>query len=241
MLENIKVINQNGDLVVSSREVAQNFEKRHTEVLRAIESKISENAKLRSQNFFIENNYKVERNNKTYKEYLMTRDGFSFLVMGFTGKKADEWKIKYIEAFNEMENYIKQEQSYQIPKTPYETLKLMFQVSEDHEKKINNLETRVQELGDNELLSSSEYSYITKLVRDRVNFIKSTYSKTEATKLYTRELYRAINKDINTVANVYTRSQLRKKHFDTVVDLIKIWMPSAALNIKLEQLSLNYE
>lgn len=36
-------------------------------------------------------------------EYLMDRDGFSLLVMGFTGKKALEWKLKYIDAFNKME------------------------------------------------------------------------------------------------------------------------------------------
>ena len=40
-------------------------------------------------------------------EYLMDRDGFSILVMGFTGKKALEWKLKYIEAFNNMEEKLK--------------------------------------------------------------------------------------------------------------------------------------
>ena len=52
------------------------------------------------QKMFIESTYKVEGNNKTYKEYLMTRDGFTFIVMGFTGEKADEFKLKYIDAFN---------------------------------------------------------------------------------------------------------------------------------------------
>ena len=37
----------------------------------------------------------------------MNRDGFSLLVMGFTGKEAIEWKLKYIEAFNEMEKKLK--------------------------------------------------------------------------------------------------------------------------------------
>lgn len=41
------------------------------------------------------------------KVYLMTRDGFSLLVMGFTGKSALEWKLKYIDAFNKMEEQIK--------------------------------------------------------------------------------------------------------------------------------------
>ena len=41
----------------------------------------------------------------------MTRDGFSLLVMGFTGQKALQWKLKYIEAFNKMEAFIKEKQS----------------------------------------------------------------------------------------------------------------------------------
>lgn len=106
MENEIKLLNQDGKVVVSSRVVAQDFGKRHNDVLRAIESKL-ENVILRSQNYFIESTYKVEGNNKSYKEYLMTRDGFAFIVMGFTGSKADEFKLKYIEAFNKMEETIK--------------------------------------------------------------------------------------------------------------------------------------
>lgn len=54
---------------------------------------------------FMESTYKTERG-KTYKHVVMTRDGFSLLAMGLTGRKAMEWKIKYIEAFNEMEKGI---------------------------------------------------------------------------------------------------------------------------------------
>lgn len=96
-----------GELIVTSRQVAEDFEKRHADVLRAIEDLNSENAILRSQKYFIETYYKVEGNNKNYKEYLLTRDGFSLLVMGFTGSKALQWKLKYIEAFNKMEQELK--------------------------------------------------------------------------------------------------------------------------------------
>ena len=44
-----------------------------------------------------------EHRGNIYREYLLTRDGFSLLVMGFTGSKALEWKLKYIQAFNKME------------------------------------------------------------------------------------------------------------------------------------------
>ena len=56
---------------------------------------------------FHEATYVNEQNGQTYPMYLMNRDGFSLLVMGFTGAKALEWKLKYINAFNAMEKTIK--------------------------------------------------------------------------------------------------------------------------------------
>ena len=55
---------------------------------------------------FMEGKY-VASNGKKNKEYLMTRDGFSLLVMGFTGEKVLRWKLDYIKAFNEMEKELK--------------------------------------------------------------------------------------------------------------------------------------
>lgn len=80
--------NENGQIVVSSRMVAERFGKRHDHVIRTVEEKIAENAILRSHKYYLETAYKVDGNNKSYKEYLMTRDGFTFIVMGFTGKEA---------------------------------------------------------------------------------------------------------------------------------------------------------
>lgn len=97
---------EDGELVVSSRRVAEDFDKRHADVIKAIEDKMKVNEILRSPKYFIESTY-TDKSNRKSKEYLLTRDGFSFLVMGFTGSKADEWKLKYIEAFNKMEQAIK--------------------------------------------------------------------------------------------------------------------------------------
>lgn len=60
----------------------------------------------------------------------MTRDGFSFLVMGFNGKDADIWKIKYIEAFNQMEEQLKEHQ----PKLPTTYKEALVQLLEEVEK-----------------------------------------------------------------------------------------------------------
>ena len=95
---------KNDEAVTTSLQVAEVFHKRHDTVLRSIENLVSEseNTKL----WFHRSTYKTEGNNKSYPMYYMNRDGFSLLVMGFTGKKALDWKIKYIEAFKQMESYI---------------------------------------------------------------------------------------------------------------------------------------
>jgi len=89
----------NDQLVTSSRQVAENFEKEHKVVLRAIkEILVEQNCATK---FFFESEH--EYRGRKFPMYYMNRDGFSLLVMGFTGKQALDWKIKYINAFNEME------------------------------------------------------------------------------------------------------------------------------------------
>lgn len=109
LVASIDVKEYEGQPVVSSREVANNFEKEHRNVLRDVENIVKEGCSNLSRPLFIESKYQHPQNKQYYKEYLLTRDGFSLLVMGFTGAKALQWKLKYIEAFNKMEQYIKEQ------------------------------------------------------------------------------------------------------------------------------------
>ena len=108
MKNDLMIFEHKEHAVVSSRYVAENFKKQHQHVTQAIEKLISENSLVKSM--FIRSYYDTERG-KTYKEYLMNRDGFSLLVMGFTGKEALVWKLKYINAFNQMEAFITERKS----------------------------------------------------------------------------------------------------------------------------------
>ncbi len=95
---------------VDSRYVAHEFEKRHDNVLQAIQTLLAPNSGL-SVEFgllnFKESSY-INEQNKRQPCYAMTRDGFTLLVMGFTGKKALHFKEAYIGRFNEMEATIKE-------------------------------------------------------------------------------------------------------------------------------------
>ena len=110
-MNDIILSTQNGEPVASSRDVAKHFDKAHKHVLDTIKNKTAENSALLKMFHLTE--YTTSQNKKL-PMYLMNRDGFSFLVMGFTGKKADEWKLKYIEAFNAMEKQLAQKHKDQL-------------------------------------------------------------------------------------------------------------------------------
>lgn len=116
-MENLVEI-KNNQVVVSSRQVAEYFGKEHRNILRDIENIIIQGSMLNFEHtqMFHKTTYINEQNKQQYPMYLMNKDGFSLLVMGFTGKEALKWKIKYIEAFNDMEQYLKQLQVSNVDK-----------------------------------------------------------------------------------------------------------------------------
>lgn len=102
MSDLINISNKGGQLVVSSRQIAGHFEKEHRGVLRDLDN-LKEGVAQNWADLFYETTYVHPQNRQTYREVLMNRDGFTLLAMGFTGQKALQWKLKYIEAFNRME------------------------------------------------------------------------------------------------------------------------------------------
>jgi len=98
-----------GQAFCDSLQIAETFEKRHDRILRAIEDSLSLFIKIGDPNFGETNFFKSTYNdsqNKKRPMYLLTRDGFSYTVMGFTGEKAAKFKIAYINRFNQMGQFI---------------------------------------------------------------------------------------------------------------------------------------
>lgn len=101
----VNITNKDGTLLVSSREVAKDFNKEHNDTKKRIRE-LAEDMGEKSHIYFYENSY-LDIMNRRQNEYLMTRDGFTLLAMGFNGTKAMSWKLRYIEAFNQFEAEIK--------------------------------------------------------------------------------------------------------------------------------------
>lgn len=107
--ETLLVNLDHGHTFTTSRKVAEHFGKNHQHVLRSIKALLAE---ISRSNFGLPDSFDrlnfepmsyTDKRGKTYLEYHLSRDAFSLLAMGFTGKEALVWKIKFLEAFNAME------------------------------------------------------------------------------------------------------------------------------------------
>lgn len=98
-------------LFTDSRKVAEAFGKQHQHITQKIE-KLDCSAQFSSSNFSLHvENQQVGTARRDIKYYEMTKDGFMFLVMGFTGKQAAAIKEGYINAFNRMEEILREQQA----------------------------------------------------------------------------------------------------------------------------------
>lgn len=152
-MNNLITISHNGQPVASSRDIAEHFEKEHRNVLRDIDDLRKDVLNFEQMFFSVEI---PDSYGRLQRAYLMNRDGFSLLVMGFTGKSALEWKLKYIEAFNRMEAQIKSPQ----PMTTAQMFAMQAQVNLEQEQRIKALEA-----------SSAETTQTVETVRDALDIM----------------------------------------------------------------------
>lgn len=122
------VSERKGVPVTTSRKIAKVFGKEHYNVLRDIEN-LDCSESFNAINFELVN-YKDKKGEKR-PEYIITKDGFVFLVMGYRGRKAAAFKEAYIKRFNDMEDYIK---SVQAVKMDYPALTQAIRETHDEPK-----------------------------------------------------------------------------------------------------------
>lgn len=105
---------ESNQILTNSLLVAEKFGKDHKNVVRDIRSIIGGMLKIEHTQLFVESVYVHPQNGQEYPMFIMNRDGFTLLAMGFTGEKALQFKLEYINAFNKMEKILK-EQSIVLP------------------------------------------------------------------------------------------------------------------------------
>lgn len=164
----------------------------------------------------------------------MNRDGFTLLAMGFTGKKALQFKLQYINAFNEMEKTIK-EKSVSIPTTKRGLALLALEASEETNQRVDVIEQEVFDLKENQPLPQGEYSIISSRINKRVYEVADAYSINRSNRKTIGLLFKDINSGVKKISGVGARTQLRAKHYEKVMDFINSWEPSSVTKFELRQ------
>ena len=207
----INVQNNNGELLVSSREVAENFNKEHKNVKRDIRKLISSN--LSVSIMFAENMY-IDSKSRIQTEFIMNRDGFSLLAMSFNGKEALEWKLKYINAFNKME----------------------MELREKNILKIQNIENRVENLENTMTIDYEQAQNLRSIVNSVcVTILGGKHS--EGYKHKAKKLYSAIWRDYKDYFSVNSYKNTSRKDFDKAKAYLSDYKPNGKLLREIELLN----
>lgn len=229
------VIMYNKQAVTTSLVLAEAFGKQHKNVIQAIEAKIStaENSAL-LKTMFVEGSYTAS-NGKQNKMYYLNRDGFTFIAMGFTGEKADEFKLKYIDAFNQMEEQIKNKSQFRLPTNLTEMTLMFNNVMQDQDKKIEEQGKKVDFLMDLSGLTSSRNKELMKARNKKIIQVcggaesNSYKDKGLRSKLY-NELFKSYRRRFDVSQYVDTPM----KRFDEAKSFVNNWYPPFELKEEIE-------
>ena len=215
---------QNGEPVVSSREVAKNFGKEHKDVLKAINNLVAQNCAAKSM-FHLSD---FENRGKKYPMYLMNRDGFSLLAMGFTGKEALEWKLKYIAAFNEMEKKLSTPQMPKLSKE-MQALFLLDDRTQKQEQRLTALEnTMTVDYNQQRVLRKS-------ISRAVISALGGEDAPAYIDNHVRRKVYSECNHDVQDWFRVNSVGNIPRKRFDEAVEYIQRWKPSTNTVMLIQQ------
>ncbi|EGQ3902545.1 BRO family protein [Staphylococcus pseudintermedius] len=130
--------------------------------------------------------------------------------------------------------------TYQVPSDPMQALELMFEATKQTKEEIESVKADVIDLKDNQKLDAGEYGLVTKTIHQRVAYIRQIHGLPN-NKEVNKPLYQNINNDVNTMAGIKTRTQLRQKHFNDVMDIISNWFPSQSTMYVIRQLEMDFE
>ena len=223
------VILKNSKAVTTSLKVAESFGRKHKNIMQSIQNLVAENSAAKK--FFTLGTY--ENRGKQYPIYYMNRDGFSLLVMGFTGKKAVDFKIKYIEAFNKMELLLMKQA--QLPQTPEEKIDLLLESSHRTSERIHTLEDTVDDIKNRMGLPGNMAHQFT-IARNKkvINVLNGKESNAYQDKSLRRQVYTALFASFKHAFDLDRYNDTPMARFDEALDFIRNWYPPFELEQEIQ-------
>ena len=223
------VIMKSRKALTTSLKVAETFDKAHKHVLTSIRNLTAQNSAVKKM--FAESTYVNDRGQEQ-PMYYMNRDGFTLLAMGFTGRDAMKFKLEYIEAFNRMDELIRNEGN--LPQTPEEQLQLTMVVTNRLVQRVGKVEARVDHIEKtSELTEVQRYQLLQarkKRVIEAVGGVDSNYYKdTKA-----RKVFSAFGRDFKKEFSIPRYDSLQKQYFEKAMEFTRNWYPDFVLQREIQ-------
>lgn len=217
---------ENSQALTNSLLVAEKFGKEHGDVLKAIDALMSKMSDNQCKGYFDDTSIEVSQPNggvRYSRVVVMNRDGFTLLVMGFTGKKALQFKLDYIAAFNAMENELRKPKQM----TLSEQLLMQAQFNVEQEKRISAVEQRLDNMDkereeNGRLLLEAKLSDIPtpqQSVRSRINELVCENAR--ATNTAHRDVWNTIYKKLKYLYHISINSYKKVKPTETKLDVVE--------------------
>lgn len=218
------VIMRDRQAVTTSLQVAKVFNKKHKHVIEAINNKIqsAENS-ADYQKMFVVGTYK-DSQGRTYPMYYMNRDGFTFIAFGFTGTKADQFKLKYIDAFNQMEKQLQQQKPLSLP----EQIQLIAKGYENLSADVDDIKNRMG------LPGNMAHAFSKKRNAKIINVLGGKKSNAYRDKNVRAKTYRALFSSYRETFDQDRYNDLPMKDFDKAVDFVNNWYPPFELQQQIQ-------
>ncbi|MBS5816085.1 MAG: ORF6C domain-containing protein [Enterococcus casseliflavus] len=230
------VIMKDQQAVTSSLQVAESFGKEHRAVLKAIDD-LKEGLAQKYADLFWEDTYVHPQNKQPYRIVFMNRDGFTLAALGFNNtQKVLDFKLKYIEAFNQMEDHIKQQP--QIPDTPRGLALLALAANEEANQRIDDINERLVDIEENKLITTEDKGTIDRAVQKKVYQICKDQHLGQGAKSM---LFQDLGSSIKQLFGVPNRGRIKDKDFPKVLGFIDHWQPSSVTKERINQIQTELE
>ncbi|HIE5285202.1 TPA: BRO family protein [Staphylococcus aureus] len=128
--------------------------------------------------------------------------------------------------------------AYQVPSDPMQALRLMFEATEQTKQEIKNVKDDVIDLKENQKLDAGDYNFLTRTINQRVAHIQRLHAITNQKQR--SELFRDINSEVKKMTGASSRTNVRQKHFDDVIEMIANWFPSQATLFRIKQIEMKF-
>ena len=224
MNDNELVIMHDQQAVTTSLQVANNFEKLHKNVLRDIDA--LKRDVLNFEQMFIES-MEQDSYGRDRRIYYMNRDGFSLLAMGFTGKQALQFKLKYIDAFNKMEKQLQQQKPLTLP----EQIQIIAKGYESLSEDVKDIKERMG------LPGNMAHAFTKKRNAKIITVLGGKDANAYCDKNIRSKTYRALFSSYCETFDQDRYNDLPMKDYDKAVDFINNWYPPFELQQEIQRVN----